>query len=281
MLHSTKNSVYRLSHIPPEHLPLTVRSAGTYRLLKGSLVEPPFEKWFAEIFWCESGAGEFRLSGQSFSLKAGEVCYLLPGELHDLRPTHEPWKYHWLTLDHRNSPTFLESFGFVERPFRAGDFPTKLFQSILDSIGQGTASGDRQAAHLTHELLLAATELRDGTHLPKASNWVVKCRDMIDRHYTEPTLNVNELADQLQVHRATLFRVFKQTYKMTPSQYLQSRRLHYAMELLKAGRHSIKEVAQLSGITDQNYLTKLIRRKSGFSPRDFRASYNKGRLTLS
>jgi AraC-like DNA-binding protein len=68
---------------------------------------------------------------------------------------------------------------------------------------------------------------------------------------------------------------------MTPSQYLQNRRLHYAMELLKAGRHSIKEVAQLSGITDQNYLTKLIRRKSGFSPRDFRASYNKGRLTLS
>ena len=129
--------------------------------------------------------------------------------------------------------------------------------------------------------LLAATELRDGTHLPKASNWVVKCRDMIDRHYTEPTLNVNELADQLQVHRATLFRVFKQTYKMTPSQYLQNRRLHYAMELLKAGRHSIKEVAQLSGVTDQNYLTKLIRRKSGFSPRDFRASYNKGRLTLS
>jgi len=104
---------------------------------------------------------------------------------------------------------------------------------------------------------------------------------MIEQDYTNPKLNINELAERLQVHRATLFRAFKQTYKMTPSQYLQNRRLHYAMELLKAGRHSIKEVARLSGITDQNYLTKLIRRKSGFSPRDFRASYNKGRLLQS
>ncbi len=247
-------------------------------MLNDSASEQPFEKWFCEIFWCESGSGSFHLGGQSFTLRAGEICYLLPGELHDLRPELEPWTYHWLTLDHKSSPDWLESFGFIRRPFEAGPFPGKLFRKIVKCIESGTTDGDRQAAHLTHELLLAATEQRDGSSTQTDTSWVAKCRDIIDQQYTNPKLAISELADQLRVHRATLFRGFKRTYKMTPSQYLQNRRLHYAMELLKAGRHSIKEVAQLSGINDQNYLTKLIRRKSGFSPREFRASYSKGRL---
>ena len=278
MIHSKKFSIYRLIHVPPEHLPLTVRSAGTYSLYQDSMIEPPFAKWFSEIFWCESGSGEFRLPGQKFTLTAGEVAYLLPGEWHDLRPLQQPWKYHWITLDHKNSAMWLEAFGFIRRPFQAGSFPSELFQSLVDSINQGTTSGDRRSAHLVHALLLAATEMRDGTNLQTASNLVTKCREIINSDYTNPNLNVNELAEILHVHRATLFRSFKQTYKITPSQYLQNRRLHHAMELLKAGRHSMKEVAQLSGITDANYLTKLIRRKSGFSPRDFRASYSKGRM---
>lgn len=281
MLHSEKDSVYRFNHTPPEHLPLAVRSAGFYRLRPGSMIEPSFTKWFSEIFWCASGNGDFRLAGQTFTVKAGEVFYLLPGELHDLEPREAPWEYYWLTLDHKESARWLKSFGFVERPFAAGEVPRERFANLIDCLRQGSTSGDRQAAHHAHALLLAATERKYGAASFKPADWVVQCREIIDRDYTDPQLNVNELAHTLKVHRATLFRAFRQAYRMTPSVYLQNRRLHHAMELLKAGQLSVKEVARESGIPDANYFTKLLRRKSGFSPREFCANYRKGRLIQS
>ncbi len=273
MLRSQKTTVYRLNHTPPDHLPLTVRSAGSYTLQGNDRKEPARTKWFSEIFWCESGAGDFHLPDHRFTLQPGEVCYLLPGEVHDLRPRQTPWKYHWITFDHKNSPTWLRSFGLLRRPYSSGPFPAELFQSIVNRIEEGTTTGDRHAAHLAHEFLLAATELRDGTRHQTPSNWVVECREIIDNDFTNPALNVNELAERLEIHRATLFRAFKKAYKMTPSQYLQNRRLHYAMDLLKRERIPMTEVSRLSGISDANYLTKQIKRISGLAPRDFRAHH--------
>jgi len=277
MLRSEKTSVFRFNHELPPHLPLAVRSAGSYSMVLGSQMEEPLTKWFSQIFWSEEGEGEFVLSRRRFRVRDSEVFYLLPGEVHDIRPVSRPWKYHWLTLDHGQSAAWLKAFGFTRRPLPARACPVGMFRRLQELVGKGTPGGDREAAHQAHAILLAALEGSLAPLSKPRSSWVEVCRQRMDEEFPNPQFNVAAMADEMQVHRATLFRAFVAAYGMTPSSYLQNRRLHQAMELLKASDTPIKEVAQRVGMNDANYLARLIRRVSGISPRRFRAGYRQGR----
>jgi len=281
MLHSKRFSLYRFNHELPPHLPLAVRSTGVYRLVRGSLNEPPMQKWFSEVFWSEEGSGEFIVGKRSITVQEREVFFLLPGEWHDIRPVSARWKYSWFTLDHPQSQQWLEAFGLTKRPLPAREFPTELFRELRRAVFQGTMKGDRDASHCAHALLLAAKE---GSLSPLAKSrrrWVEECRQRIDAGYMDPDLNVLTLAEGAQMHRATLFRAFRSAYGMTPSQFLQSRRLHQAMELLKGSDTPIKKVAQQVGMNDANYLARLIHKIAGLSPRQFRANYRQARSEVA
>ncbi len=281
MLQSKKISVYRFNHELPQHLPLAVRSTGAYALVAGALSEEPIRKWFAEVFWCESGRGEFDLDGQQIQVKERDIFYLLPGELHSLRPLSKVWKYHWLTLDHTECSQWLKAFGFDKRPIQGSPCPIELFKNLREALARGTVSGDREAAHQAHAILLAATEGALPATLSRDISRIEQCRKNIDEKYADPQLSVEGMAAAMGMHRATLFRAFKQVYQMTPSHYLQSRRIHQAIELLKQTDLPVKEVAYQVGITDANYFARLIQKFSGVSPRSFREGYRHGRSAFS
>ncbi len=276
MLRSHKVSVFRFNPELPPNLPLAVRSTGIYSLVDDSQVEPPSRKWFSEVFWSVEGAGEFVLGKRRIRVEGGGVFHLLPGEVHELRPLTPCWKYCWLTLDHPMSPQWLEAFGFVKRPLPARPCPVEIFESLRRALGEGTMKGDRLAAQYAHQLLSAAVEgsLTPISRIP--SGWVDECRENLMKRFSDPGLNVNAVADELGVHRSTLFRAFLSAYGMTPSHYLQNLRLHHAMELLKRTDLPIGEVAARSGLAGTNYLGRLISRLSGMSPGKFRAAYRQG-----
>lgn len=278
MLHPLKNSVYRFNHELPPHLPLAVRSAGEYILTPDAPIERPQRKWFCEIFWSEKGCGEFELDKQQIQVTDCEIFFLLPGEMHSVRALSKPWKYHWFTLDHPQSPAWLEALGFTQRPLPAQHCPVDLFDDLRAAVKKGTMPGDREAAHHAHSILLAAMEGSLAPFAKMRRSWVGECRQRIDKGYTDPQLDVAAIAKGMQIHRATLFRAFLEAYGMTPSQYLQSRRLHHAMELLKQSDAPIKEVAVLVGMNDANYLGRLIRKVSGVPPQRFRENYRQGRM---
>lgn len=273
MLHSQKKITFRFGSQPPADLPLTVRSCGSYTLLPGSQPEPPAQKWFSEIFWSEQGCGEFALQDKWLRLEGPCLFFLLPGEVHHIRPLSEQWTYHWLTLDHPASAQWLKAFGLSERPLPMRGCPRALFARLYRSLQQGTAEADRQAAHHAHAILLAALELRKSTSAHTPQPWVEECRRLMDKGYTDPELNISALAEELGIHRATLFRAFSQRYRMTPSHYLQSRRLHQAMTLLQQTDLLIKAISPAVGFADANYFARLLKKVSGFNPQQFRQMY--------
>jgi AraC-like DNA-binding protein len=275
MLPSRKTAVYRFNRQPMPYLPLAVRSAGTYDLAPDTEPEPPVHKWFTQIFWSETGTGEFHCGKRRVAVQGGEIFFLLPGELHDIKPLGARWKYHWLTLDHPDSRQWIEGMGLLTRPLPARSCPKELFRKLQKTLRLGTVAGDRKAAHLAHAILLSAMEGSLPAFAQNRPLWVEQCRRRIDGEYADPALNVTEMARGMKIHRATLFRAFISAYGMTPSHYLQSRRVHHAMELLKGTDASIKEVAISVGLNDANYLARLLGRICGLSPRQFRSAYRK------
>jgi AraC family transcriptional regulator len=84
-----------------------------------------------------------------------------------------------------------------------------------------------------------------------------------------PTLA--SLADIAGVSPAYFSRLFRHSFGAPPHQYLLSRRLERARDLLQTGRPSIAEVASATGFSDQSHLTRHFKRRFGVTPHQYRS----------
>ena len=83
-------------------------------------------------------------------------------------------------------------------------------------------------------------------------------------------MNVASLAAELGVHRTSLSKMFKANMTMSPVEYLSLFRIGKAVKLLQGTDLPVNEVARLSGFSCPNYLTNVIKRRTGMTPRELR-----------
>ncbi len=88
-------------------------------------------------------------------------------------------------------------------------------------------------------------------------------------------LSLKALAEQLNVNASYLSAHFKRETGHTVTAYVADRRMEQAMYLLSATRLPISAVGQHCGIQDDNYFTKLFKRHTGKTPRQFRQEQNR------
>ena len=63
---------------------------------------------------------------------------------------------------------------------------------------------------------------------------------------------------------------------MTMTAYIAKKRMDNAQELLKSTTLPVQDIASLSGYDDAAYFTRLFKKKTGISPRDYRKT-NEGK----
>lgn len=83
-------------------------------------------------------------------------------------------------------------------------------------------------------------------------------------------LSLKRFANELFLNTSYLSSLFKKETGMTLTDYVNQHRISYAKRLLKSTTLSIQAVAAAVGITDIHYFTRLFRRETGLSPREFR-----------
>lgn len=85
-------------------------------------------------------------------------------------------------------------------------------------------------------------------------------------------LGLQSLADALQLSPGYLSELFHRETGHTVVQHITNQRMKHALHLLKTTQLQIQHVAQLCGIPDANYFSKLFRKHHGVTPRQFRQS---------
>ena len=85
------------------------------------------------------------------------------------------------------------------------------------------------------------------------------------REHPEVT-RVGEMADELDLTERSLQRLVEQRLGLSPKWLVQRRRLHDAVEALKAGSTSLADVAAGLGYTDQAHFTHDFRTMTGVTP---------------
>jgi len=254
-----------------EHLPLGIAAVGSY-LLNRHWKEHQPPRWFAQLFWVFEGEGAFAVGDREVTVGRDDIFVYAPGTEHRIRSTSNQWGYCWVVFDHADCVQWFRGFGFGEGRYPSGPCPRDRFSSIRRALRDGSIEGEYEAAHLGHALLLEASRQRPPVH-----SLMTRAKQRMDDRYTDPDLTVQSLADELEIHRTTLFRLFREQYGLTPNDYLKNLRLHQALHMVQQGDDTIQNIARLSGYSDPNYLTRLVKQHLGRSARDMRRARRRDR----
>src|SRR6185437_2059766 len=93
---------------------------------------------------------------------------------------------------------------------------------------------------------------------------------IVDRHLADPLFDVEGLAARLKVSRRQLYRKLNALTGETPHDYITTRRLTKAAQLLLTGELTVSEVAYKTGFTDAANFSRSFTRHHGRSPSKYR-----------
>ena len=91
----------------------------------------------------------------------------------------------------------------------------------------------------------------------------------LDEHYAE-SVSLDSLSEQFFISKYYLSREFKKEYGITIVQYLLTKKITHAKELLRYSTSSIEEIAGLCGIDDASYFNKIFRKLEGCTASEYR-----------
>lgn len=211
----------------------------------------PYIRKHTLIHYVVKGKGVLWKNGLTFPVQAGEAFLILPGETATYEAdATDPWYYQWVGFD----GALAENFQAMPPVF---PFPHDILQRMIDAAGQDLIE-HRIAGLLFHLYAELFEEKRP------QNNYVGQVQSRIHASYMEP-LRVEQIAEELNLNRRYLSRVFKQKTGRSIQEYLIFIRMEEAKRRLEEG-YSVKETATLCGYDDVGNFSKMFKRVYGSSP---------------
>ena len=211
----------------------------------------PSVRQYTLIHCVVRGCGRVIKKGVTLSVHAGEAFLIHPDEVVTYRADeNDPWFYQWVAFDGALTARFRELPDVIS-------FPSGLLQEMLDTLQL-----DHPEYRVAGLLFRMYAELFEGKKVHH--HYVRRVQDHIRALYMHP-LRVEAIADEMNLDRRYLSRLFKQKTGQTVQEYLITVRMEAAQRCLEQG-FSVEQTARLCGYEDQSNFSKMFKRCYGVSP---------------
>ena len=232
---------------------------------------------FFEIFYFLSGDAVYSVEGTIYPLLPGDIIIMRNAETHNLiLKSNAP--YHRISI-HFNpskemSKDLFETFmyPFVERPlgiynqYTAAQFNNPNWQYYLKNVCETDNTVKRQVYLMTflQELTDCFQILKDEpTYVSK--NSIVEITHYIDRHLTDE-LNLDIICKRFFLSKSQLTRNFKKNLGTTVGEYINTKRLLLAHNLINEGQKPTA-VYLNCGFHDYSSFFRAYKKKFGYKPK--------------
>ena len=105
---------------------------------------------------------------------------------------------------------------------------------------------------------------------PADELFMQKLNDLISRNLTNPDLDVQFVATQMAMSRASLYNKLKQLADISIGDYINKFKMEEAVRLLADKGLSIQEVSEKAGFSHQRYFSTVFKQMYGVTPSQYR-----------
>ena len=116
-------------------------------------------------------------------------------------------------------------------------------------------------------------KIEENTKNKKIDQWEITKEEVLsylEIHYRDMDLSQSQVADIFCISKYTLSRIFRNYVGVSFTDYINSKRLEYAKELLLTTDCSIKEISCMVGFINDNYFSRVFKNCVGISASEFR-----------
>jgi two-component system cell cycle response regulator len=147
---------------------------------------------------------------------------------------------------------------YIEKPFS----PKHLQVQIVNLLNnRSKIKAYFASSPLVHVNTMAYTKADE--------QFLEKLNDEINRNLANVDLDVEQLAEVMNISRPTLYRKIKSISDLTPNELINIARLKKAAELLAEGNHKMFEISEIVGYTSQTNFGRNFLKQFGMSPTDY------------
>ena len=229
-----------------------------------------------------SGCGYLKAGSQKVqTLHQGDVFILYPQKKHHYyADSDNPWELMWISFNGALSETLLQDAGFTRSSYILPAILThsirRTMLTIINALGD-TADTNRLCA--TGQLYILFAYLNQITESHRQRSEVLRqdspvwrtIRFIEQNYYLD--IDVDMLCEHVNYSRSYLSRTFKTETNMTIPEYINKIRIQNAINLLSGSKMPVKEIAISVGIKDSFYFSKLFKKLTGETPREFRKNH--------
>lgn len=101
---------------------------------------------------------------------------------------------------------------------------------------------------------------------------ITQCIDYIYNHLHEP-LHVKDLAMQVKLNESYLSTLFKKETKKSVSEFILSKRMEAAQNMLKFSDYTYAEISAILTFSSQSHFTRVFRKQTGYTPKEYRNKF--------
>lgn len=273
---STRRVINTPSSFTREHL-FYIQEAGYLKSLKPHLSCRSGLKSYLFLLVL-SGSGEVTCcepAAKTVHASAGD-CFFLDcmNEYTHISSENDPWELLWLHFYGPQTGAYYTLFREQhDWHFRSAHF-AELSASIWSVIRYHEEKTDAADLLTARQIMDILTSICTESVEPNAAASALsgKLRDIVrylDEHYTED-ISLDGLAEQFYISKYYLSREFKKEFGTTIIQYILSKKITNAKELLRYSNASIEDIAGLCGIGDASYFNKVFKKIEGCTASEYR-----------
>ncbi len=111
--------------------------------------------------------------------------------------------------------------------------------------------------------------LKSIAHSKADENFLENLNDIIVENISNTDLDVEMLADKMNMSRPTLYRKIKAISDLTPNDLIKICRLKKAAEFILQNKMSLNEISELVGFSSQSYFSRSFSKQFGINPSEY------------
>ena len=226
-----------------------------------------------------SGEGELSYDGQNYQLHSGDCVFIDCRKAYSHSTSDNLWSLQWCHFYAPSLPAVYEKY--KERGGRPLFHPENidLFTGLLSDLYNLAAMSDYiRDMRINEKLGTLLTLLMEQSWHPECMTVsrkrmeLIKIKKHLDEHYAEK-ITLDDLAKRFFIDKFYLSKIFKETYGTTVNNYLISKRITRAKQLLRFTDMTVDEIGVAVGMGDANYFSRMFRKVEGTSPSEYRKQW--------